>query len=1036
MVQYIARDDRTRIKTLFQTDDIWILGVSYTFDQSEPPLSLHEAPRSRKSSMLQAHAFNANRSGGGSGGGTGAGVGVGVSVGVGVGGGASDQKGSSIGSQSPGSDHSTHEQTQPKRLLERPRSHTVSSPRARTDSDAHSKMSTISRRQDSFMEPPRSRSKERKLEKQREKELAKEAAKAKKLARAKEREQEKEQERQLERERAKEKIRLKELEKIQKFKAKISHPHFDRNSSLDGSRHLSAILALDSKEQGYLTIQREPERKSQSIHGYQHDDRVNVGLGLSTSTDSAEPNQQEGEETKEYSQEPMPLDPSPEHSPPPPGDRPRSARQRLLNLPSTLLTNLPRQRSPSSPSIALNKSWKAVSPRSPTSRSTLPLVAAMASSSMTSLPQLPSNPSSPRSLEIGEYPSGILDLDDTSETRPDTNGTTRRDLSSSSRFSTSSHLSVERPVSLPAPSPNRITLTRFMADFQSRIWFTYRKELSRIEPSFYTSDAGWGCMMRTGQSLLAQAFVQIMLGRDWLASPLASEESRQKYCTILGWFADEPDRYYSIHGIARMGVALDKRVGEWFGPSTVAHALRRLSYKHPDCPVAIIVSMDGTIEISDLVNVATGKGSQSQAHGMAPAGSPDPQRQTQQQPEQWKPVVVMMPVRFGLDKLKEGYVNNLKHLFKLPQFLGIAGGRPGRSLYFVACQGNDLFYFDPHSVKPRATHEEMSHCPSSSYHCNVVRTMDIMELDPSMMLGFLIRSMQDLVDLQVQLKQVMETRYSLFSITGNLMIPAAVPVAAPALTAAIVDPSGKAAVVMVPGEKATVVVESNEKALAVVKPKATTANATPTLVDVTSFDQVVLEKEEGLVIADETPMQEQLDHKDAQLFDAPVVIGEENERGKEEEKEVVEEGEDEEEEIVVVIVSPHDTKLNATATAAITKAKMTPNLDAPLPPLPYEHETSVPAPLLRPVSTGPVESRPKKEMRRITKAFHKEKWMVKPRSNKNKGSSSPPVDEVSTTTVGDKIIYKYATTTGEEDAVVLHNEDTLSVKSFDSDLSL
>lgn len=466
--------------------------------ESELPLSLHEAPRSRKSSTLQAHAITAIRSGGNGG------------VGSGGGGAVGDSKGSSVSSISPVSDHDGSELLQPKRLTDRPRSHTVSSPRARTDSDAHSRISTFSRRQDSYMDIPRSRSKERKLEKQREKELAKEDAKAKKLARAKERELEKEQQRQLEREKAKEKARLKEQEKIQKFKAKISHPHFDRNSTLDGSRHLSAILALDSKEHGYLNVQREPERKSQSIHGYQHEDRPNVGLGLST--DTVEPKQQGEVSTNEYSQEPTPLELSPEYSPPPPSERLRSTKQRLLNLPSALLTNLPRQRSPSSSSIALNKHWRAISPRSPTSRSTLPLVAAISSPSMPSLPHFPSNPSSPQSPEL-EYPAGILDPDESSETRPDTNGIPRRDLSSSSRFSTASHLSADRHASLPPPSPNRVTLTRFMADFQSRIWFTYRKEIARIEPSFYTSDAGWGCMMRTGQSLLAQAFVQVMLGR-------------------------------------------------------------------------------------------------------------------------------------------------------------------------------------------------------------------------------------------------------------------------------------------------------------------------------------------------------------------------------------------------------------------------------------------------------------------------------------------------------------------------------------------
>ncbi|KAF9921218.1 Cysteine protease atg4b [Linnemannia zychae] len=753
MVQYIARDDRTRIKTVFQTDDIWILGVCYAFDQSEPPLSLHEAPRSRKSSMLQAHAISSSRSGLGSGTG-------GIASGV-----DNDLKSCSANIHNPGSNGSnngTHESAQPTSVHDRPRSYTISSPRARTDSDAFSRISNFSRKQDNNIDVPRSRSKERKLEKQREKEMAK----ARKAARAKERELEKEQERYLERERIKEKARLKEQEKLQKFKAKISHPHFDRNNNLDGPRHITSVLALDLKENDYPNIRRELERKAQSVHGYQNEHRTNVGLGLSS--DAFEP-KHEGDALRQYPQELAPLNLSPEHSPPPPEDRPRSTKQRLLNLPTTLLTNLPRQRSPSSSNVTFNTSWRTTSPRSPTSRNTLPLVATMTSPSMPSLPHLPSCPSSPQSGEM-EYPPGILDTDDSSDNRLDSKDHSKRDQSSSSRFSTSSHLSVDKSTGLSSPSPNRATLMRFMADFQSRIWFTYRKDISRIEPSFYTSDAGWGCMMRTGQSLLAQAFVQVMLGRDWRAGPSASEESCKTYRTLLGWFVDEPDRYYSIHSIAKMGVALDKRVGEWFGPSTVAHAL-------------------STIQTSEIIIAATGKesrGPQSSIQRSLWTENSDSQRQLQQQPEQWKPVVVMMPVRYGLEKLKEGYVANLKQLFKFPQFLGIAGGRPGRSLYFVACQGNDLFYFDPHIVKARATPDELSHCPASSYHCNIVRTMDIMELDPSMMLGFLIRSMQDLVELAAQMKLGMEPQYPLFTINGN--IPTAIPSSTPA-SASIAAPA-------------------------------------------------------------------------------------------------------------------------------------------------------------------------------------------------------------------------------------------------------
>ncbi|KAI1302675.1 Cysteine protease atg4c [Mortierella claussenii] len=318
-------------------------------------------------------------------------------------------------------------------------------------------------------------------------------------------------------------------------------------------------------------------------------------------------------------------------------------------------------------------------------------------------------------------------------------------------------------------------LLQFLMDFQSRFWFTYRKDLARIEPSFYTCDSGWGCMMRTGQSLLAQAFVQVLLGREWRAHLPQTQYSQRRYTEILSWFADEPERAYSIHRIAKAGLALDKRIGEWFGPSTVAHALRRLSQGHGDSPLSILVPMDGLLRVSSVVQAAT--------HVMQRTSHPAAQASVQVKPTPvlptaaelknwplgaWKPVLVLIPTRFGLDRLVGNYIPNLKQLFRMPQFMGIAGGRPGRSLYFVACQGDELFYYDPHFVKPRAMPEELDTCPLPSFHCPVVRSMDITELDPSMLLGFLIQSPSDLQDLQSQFAGQEMKSYPLLTIQDDL----------------------------------------------------------------------------------------------------------------------------------------------------------------------------------------------------------------------------------------------------------------------------
>lgn len=41
--------------------------------------------------------------------------------------------------------------------------------------------------------------------------------------------------------------------------------------------------------------------------------------------------------------------------------------------------------------------------------------------------------------------------------------------------------------------------------FYSLIWFSYRKDYPPLEPSHFTTDIGWGCMLRTGQMLVAKA---------------------------------------------------------------------------------------------------------------------------------------------------------------------------------------------------------------------------------------------------------------------------------------------------------------------------------------------------------------------------------------------------------------------------------------------------------------------------------------------------------------------------------------------------
>ncbi|ORX54964.1 hypothetical protein DM01DRAFT_264862 [Hesseltinella vesiculosa] len=156
--------------------------------------------------------------------------------------------------------------------------------------------------------------------------------------------------------------------------------------------------------------------------------------------------------------------------------------------------------------------------------------------------------------------------DDMFRPRP-TDSTSSHDISSSSN-ATDSKTSNAAVMSLLWPPD-------FYADFCSRYWMTYRHNYPPIRPSHYKTDIGWGCMLRSGQSLLANTLLIHLLSRHW-RRVTPSNPSWKTYVKITHWFLDElsPRAPFSIHRIALLGKQLGKNIGEWFGPSTISQVIQ------------------------------------------------------------------------------------------------------------------------------------------------------------------------------------------------------------------------------------------------------------------------------------------------------------------------------------------------------------------------------------------------------------------------------------------------------------------------------
>ncbi|UZJ54631.1 hypothetical protein CBS101457_003951 [Exobasidium rhododendri] len=284
-----------------------------------------------------------------------------------------------------------------------------------------------------------------------------------------------------------------------------------------------------------------------------------------------------------------------------------------------------------------------------------------------------------------------------------------------------------------------------------------------------TTDAGWGCMLRTGQSLLANALLNVHLGRKWRrgeatdSGPATVDDDRKsvqarqdeyvKYVRLLSWFMDEPSSAcpFGVHRMAREGKRLGKEIGEWFGPSTAAGAIKKLVDDFPEAGIGVSLATDGVIYLNQVK--AQAQVAREVEDGKNRSASP------------WdRPVLILIGVRLGLDGVHPMYHDSIKAIFSFPQSVGIAGGRPSSSYYFVGYQGDSLFYLDPHHVRatvpfrhpPPAMENDkdwwtqaFSEADLSSYHSDRPKRMPMKSLDPSMLLGFLIKdqsSLRDFVD--------------------------------------------------------------------------------------------------------------------------------------------------------------------------------------------------------------------------------------------------------------------------------------------------
>ncbi|KAG7487652.1 hypothetical protein MATL_G00025700 [Megalops atlanticus] len=327
----------------------------------------------------------------------------------------------------------------------------------------------------------------------------------------------------------------------------------------------------------------------------------------------------------------------------------------------------------------------------------------------------------------------------------------------------------------------------FRRDFASRVWLTYREEFPALRGTTLTSDCGWGCTLRAGQMMLAQALLLHFLGRDWMWSealnlqtldteswttsaarklvasleaslqgerppdtdPLPLPQARAEeadahlrevyHRTVVSWFGDSPSAQLGVHRLVEHGRSSGKQAGDWYGPAVVAHILRKAVEEATDPElqgITVYVAQDCTVYSADVID----------SHGKQ-AQRPDAQTEN-------RAVIILVPVRLGGEKTNPEYIDFVKGILSLEYCIGIIGGKPKQAYYFVGFQDDSLIYMDPHYCQSFVD-VSTSDFPLESYHCPSPKKMPFNKMDPSCTIGFYSRSVQDFERISEELSKIL-----------------------------------------------------------------------------------------------------------------------------------------------------------------------------------------------------------------------------------------------------------------------------------------
>lgn len=247
----------------------------------------------------------------------------------------------------------------------------------------------------------------------------------------------------------------------------------------------------------------------------------------------------------------------------------------------------------------------------------------------------------------------------------------------------------------------------FAARSSERIlFFSYRNCFPKL-PNGSTTDSYWGCLVRTGQMVMAHVFMRFYGGGCSIFPEDRVEDLRTR---VKPLFRDTPSAPFSIHQIEYATHDQGLKYARWLSPTQACKGVFAACEKYYQsgkrCPYPICCE-DRNVNKAQVYQVL----------------------------RRGEPVLILVPVVMGIKVLSDKYKRVLLRCLEMEHCCGVAGGYGKASVYFFGHQGSSVFYQDPHLVQSAY----LSGKTEGKMRCRP-GLIDVAKIDPCMFIGFYIPS--------------------------------------------------------------------------------------------------------------------------------------------------------------------------------------------------------------------------------------------------------------------------------------------------------